>query len=184
MAGPVQSLLVGGQDLSDVLDDFDKVQVFGSGQYIEPGKMLMRIASVEIKKGHKGISAIGTNEVAHIWSSEDAQLKLGDNRNLVEPMIGPNASIGKSNLKAYLLAACEGLFQQKIDVKRVSKDFVIPLLQPNQLLAGVFVVCEAFKKPKVKNPLEMITVKNWRSIMNAELAAINPAFVQPPYRGT
>lgn len=177
-----EALAVNGIDLTDALDDFGKVQASGAGRYVEPGRYIFKISTVEIKKGHKGLTAIGTNEVAHIYQSEDTELKIGDERNLVEPLSGTNATVGKSNLKGYLLAACESLFQQKIDQKKVDANFVIPLIGPTQPLKGVYVICEAFKKEKKNKPGEYITAKNWRMVTNEELAGYG--LRQPPRPGT
>lgn len=176
----MSNMVVGGVDIGDVLEGFGAVQAFGAGRYIEPGKYLFKISSLEFKKGFKGVTAIGTNEVVHIEHTEDGDLAVGGERNLVEPMSGANAAIGKSNLKGYLLAACESLYQQKIDPKGVNEAFVVPLAGPSQPLKGVYVWCEAFKKEKQKKPGEFITVKNWRMATNAELAGLG--FVQPAPR--
>lgn len=182
-------LVINGVDLGEVLDGFEKVNPSGSGQWIKPGRYLMQISQIELKKGYKGASIIGTNKVVHIWNTEDADLKIGEERNFVENLTGKNPGVAQANLKAYLLAGCESLYQTKIDPRKVSPGFVAPLLGPVQPLRGVYIVCEAFMKPKKdaqnKPPeqltqADMITVKNW-SMARADMLA-EFGLSQPPPR--
>lgn len=176
-----EPIVISGVDLSQVLDGFEKVNPSGSGQWILPGKYLMQVQQVELKKGYKGASIIGTNKVVHIFHTEDADLKVGEDRNFVENLTGANPGVAAANLKAYLLAGCESLYRTKIDPRKVSPAFVAPILGATQPLAGVFIICEAFTKPKAaaKNkaphellPTDMITVKNWHSVNQATLDGV------------
>lgn len=173
-------LVIGNIDLGELLDGMGKVDPSGSGKFIAPGKYLLQVESFEFKKGYKGTSAIGSNKIVKIFSSDDADAAIDDPANLVENITGKNPAIAKANLKAYLLAVCGGLYQQVINPRQVDERFVFAVAQPTQPLKGVFVICEAFKKAKVSKPEESITVKNWRPIFDAELAQYGLAQPKPP----
>lgn len=177
-------LQVQGIDLSDVLDGFDKVAPSGAGEYFEPGKYLVEIQSCEFKKGHRGISFIGTNKVVHIYKTEDLGLKVGDTRNVVENLSSTNKAIAAANMKGYLLAACESLYRRKLDHRTVKAEFAAACGGPAQPVKGVLLICDAIRKEKANTPGEFITVKNWKMITEAELAALNAqngtAFALPP----
>ena len=167
-----------GIDLSCLNDLGDIDPSGGVGQYFEPGKYLVRCDRVELKKGHRGTSAIGTNTIMHVWHTEDASIVPGEsNRNVVENLTGPNAKIAKANLKAYLLALCEGMYAQKIDPRAVNAAFVIPIVGAANPIGGTYAICEAVRVPKVSKPTEFIVKKSWSPIGNAELAHFG--LVQP-----
>lgn len=170
-------MLINGVDVGDSLDKFDESVPFGAGEYIEPGEYIFEIVSCEIKKGHKGITFIGTNKLIHIMRTDEQGLVPGVQRNLVCSLTGNAEKLQTSNanIKGYLLAACEGLYQRKLDPKAVKKEFIGACCGVAQPLAGVLVKCEAFKKEKAKAKGEFYTAKNWKMLSNAELAAFGRA---------
>lgn len=163
-------LVLGNIDLSRALANFGAVQASGGGKFVPPGKFLMQVESFDFRDGYKGITAIGTNKIVKIFQCDDPDTHEGDSGNLVENLTGANPGIAKANLKGYLLAACGGLYQRRFNERDVNEGFTIACAQPTQPLKGVYVMCEALKKPKAKNPAEFITVKNWHPIFDAELA--------------
>ena len=171
-------------DLDAILNatgDFSKLTPSGAGQYIQPGDYLFEISSIEIKNGYKGTSFIGNNTIKLIVQTDEEGLTPGATRNIVENLTGPNKGIALANMKAYLLAGCESLFQRKIPNEGVNPKFVARLLSADQPLKGVFVWCNAFTKPK-QNGKGNVTVKNWKMATNEELAAHGLA--QPANRAT
>lgn len=177
MANQVQ-----GIDLDELLggEEFTKMTPSGGGQYVQPGEYVFKIVQCTLKKGFKGTTFIGENEISQILKTEEQGLSPGDKRNLVEVLTGKNAKICQANMKGYLLAACESLYQTKIDHKNVNPAFVARVLAADQPLAGVYVKCSAFAKPKANNAPGLVTIKNWSMVTNAELAALGVQQPAPP----
>ncbi len=176
MANQVQ-----GIDLDEVLggEEFTKMTPSGGGQYIQPGDYLFKIVTCEIKKGFKGVTFIGNCEIVQIAKTSEEGLTPGDKRNVVENLTGKNAKIMQANMKGFLLAACESLYQKKIDHKNVNPGFVARVLAADQPLANVYLRCEAFSKPKTTSP-GVVTVKQWTMVLNSTLAALGLAQPAPP----
>lgn len=173
--------VVAGIDIDALLggDQFTNMAPTGSGQYIEPGDYLFKVVTCEIKNGHKGTTFIGTNEVVSVMRTNETGLTPGAQRNIVEVLTGKNGKIMQGNMKAYLLAACESLYQRKIPVTGVNPGFVARVLQPDQPLKGVYVLCQAFHKAKANGTAGVVTIKNWKMITNEELAPLGLSQPKP-----
>ncbi len=172
--------VVSGIDLDALLggDDFTKMDASGAGQYIEPGTYLFKILSCELKQGFKGTTFIGTNEVVQVTQSNEQGIVPGSQRNLVEVLTGKNGKMAQANMKGFLLAACESLYQVALDKTKINPAFVARVLQPDQPLKGVYVTCHALHKPTQAGKL--YTAKNWKMITNAELSSLGVQQPKPP----
>lgn len=155
-------------NLDDILEDLDKVAPSGGGNYHVPGEFIIEIGDVQIKKGHKGITFVGEGRIAHIFKCSVDGIEVGEMRNCVENLsaIGDKKNIGQANMKAYLLAGCESLYQQKIQHKNVNGAFVAKVIR-DQTLKGVLVRLDAFQKDKSKSA-GTFTMKNWSMVTVAE----------------
>jgi hypothetical protein len=160
-------LQVADIDLSDALDGFENASPSGGGNYIRPGSYLVMCKQCEVKKGYRGISFIGSNTVVKVIRDDGESNPEGAEANVVENLT-KNKSVAQANMKAYLLALCEGKYQKKINHKTIKPEFIPKCCAPEQPLRGVYAFVEAVQKKREGK--SDVTIKNWRMATNEELA--------------